>query len=574
MGQYGSVALTRCGSRRTRRRGSKAVGGCKREGPRGDVSLERLIVSARSVAGSVTEIHRVAAQDTAGYANAALKYAERGWPVIPLHCPAASGCSCSKADCQSPGKHPRTKSGLKDATCDPATVREWWNLWPNANVGIVTGPESGLFVLDVDGEQGEQSLMDLEQRHGELPETLTVLSGGGGRHLYFLCERALEVRNSQSKIAPRLDIRGQGGFVVAPPSRHASGTWYQYENADTPIVRAPDWLLRLLAGLERPPTDQTRGELASIPSGQRTPALFRRGCSLRARGAEKNAIESDLLWMNRERCDPPHDESKIRKIAAEICEQYSPSPVRVDASQPLREFLEAARQENNLEFMQRNQRAKWRSPLFLFTRWVKGRPEFSGMEPSQAARRIEQELGVEFWERFAGGSVCADPRVQFIAEWDLVRSPAGTGGALVLAWEQAQKVALVPPNSYSPQYANCISLLGALQRRAGEGRRFPAPQKLIGKLLGVDHTTIGLYIKLAIKDNLLKVVKEAVPRQLAKEYILDLSQLRKSGGSPPESPEVSETPEVSESPDHQYCSGVLGDPEDPGDPEDLGDLVV
>ena len=278
--------------------------------------------------------------------------------------------------------------------------------------------------------------------------------------------------------------------------------------------------------------------------------------------------------MNRERCDPPHDESKVWKIAEDVCRQYPRGPVRVDASQTLSEFLLSACQENNLEFMQRNQRAKWRSPLFVFTRWVKGRPEFSGMEPSQAARRIEQELGVEFWERFAGGSVCADPRVQFIAEWDLVRSPAGTGGALVLAWEEAQKIGMVRPNSYSPQYANCISPLAALQRRAGEGRRFPAPQKLIGKLLGVDHTTIGYYIKLAIKDNLLKVVKEAVPRQLAKEYILDLSQLRGSVGSPPEAPEVSECPEVSKPPDHQYCPGVLGDPEDPGDPEDLGDLVV
>ena len=122
------------------------------------MSLERLIVSARSVAESVAEIPRVAAQNTTGCASAALDYATRGWRVIPLHSPTAGGCSCGKTGCEHAGKHPRTKNGSKDGSSDPKTTREWWKLWPDANVGIVTGPESGFFVLDVDGEQGERSL--------------------------------------------------------------------------------------------------------------------------------------------------------------------------------------------------------------------------------------------------------------------------------------------------------------------------------------------------------------------------------------------------------------------------------
>ena len=411
-------------------------------------------MSARSVAESVAEIPRVAAQNTAGCASAALDYATRGWRVIPLHSPTAGGCSCGKTGCEHAGKHPRTKNGSKDGSSDPTTIREWWKLWPDANVGIVTGPESGFFVLDVDGEQGERSLADLEQRHGALPDTLTVHTSRG-RHLCFRWEQGAEVRNSQSKIAPGLDIRGQGGFVVAPPSRHASGypiPIRECRYADSAGARLAHSAVRG-AGAAINRSDTRRALVHS--SGQRTPALFRRGCSLRARGAEKEEIESDLLRMNRERCDPPHDQSKVRKIAEEICEQYTPrSLFGLTPLRPLSEFLLSACQENNLEFMQRNQRAKWRSPLFVFTRWVKGRPEFSDMDPSQAARRIEQELGVEFWERFAGGSVCADPRVQFIAEWDAVRSPAGTGGALALAWEEAQQTCLAPANSYSPQYAN------------------------------------------------------------------------------------------------------------------------
>jgi hypothetical protein len=96
--------------------------------------------------------------------EAALDYAGMGWRVFPLHSPTADECSCGKPDCRRVGKHPRTSNGLKDASTDPAIIRRWWERWPAANVGIATGPESGVFVLDVDGKQGEESLIELEQR--------------------------------------------------------------------------------------------------------------------------------------------------------------------------------------------------------------------------------------------------------------------------------------------------------------------------------------------------------------------------------------------------------------------------
>ena len=83
----------------------------------------------------------------------ALRYATAGWYVIPLHSPVPNaGCSCGKADCKSIGKHPRTRRGLKDATIDEQTIRQWWRTWPDANVGIVTGARSGLLVIDIDGD--------------------------------------------------------------------------------------------------------------------------------------------------------------------------------------------------------------------------------------------------------------------------------------------------------------------------------------------------------------------------------------------------------------------------------------
>ena len=92
----------------------------------------------------------------------ALQYAAGGWHVLPLHTPKSDGCSCGKIDCTSAGKHPRTASGLKQASKSVETIRRWWGRWPEANIGIATGPESGLCVLDVDGEEGQTALRELE----------------------------------------------------------------------------------------------------------------------------------------------------------------------------------------------------------------------------------------------------------------------------------------------------------------------------------------------------------------------------------------------------------------------------
>ena len=94
--------------------------------------------------------------------SSALRYAERGWHVIPVHSVKGGGCSCGKADCPSPAKHPRTPHGLKDASLDIATIESWWSRWPDANIGIVTGAGSGIVVLDIDPRHGgDESLAQL-----------------------------------------------------------------------------------------------------------------------------------------------------------------------------------------------------------------------------------------------------------------------------------------------------------------------------------------------------------------------------------------------------------------------------
>jgi hypothetical protein len=159
----------------------------------------------------------------------ALAYAARGWLVIPLHeITDAHGCSCSDADCKSQGKHPRGGNGSHHGTTDSEKIRSWWERWPSANVGICTGPESGIFVVGPDGPAGVKALGDLQAEFGELPETPRVRTGGGGQHWYFKWPAGGGISNRRNHNGLPIDVRGEGGYVVAPPSRNLQG-WYCWE---------------------------------------------------------------------------------------------------------------------------------------------------------------------------------------------------------------------------------------------------------------------------------------------------------------------------------------------------------
>ena len=179
----------------------------------------------------------------------AYKYAALGLHVVPLHTIVNGCCSCDAAsDCAHPGKHPRTPNGVKDATTVRKTIKGWWNRWPDANIGIATGRSSDIFVLDVDGEDGKAGLEKLKAKHGSLPNTVTIKTGKG-RHLYFRCNGA-RVGNSVGKLGEGIDVRGDGGYVVAAGSIHVSGVDYRFVDGrglhELEIASAPDWLLKLV----------------------------------------------------------------------------------------------------------------------------------------------------------------------------------------------------------------------------------------------------------------------------------------------------------------------------------------
>ncbi len=186
--------------------------------------------------------------------EAALRYARRGWPVFPCHKRLeTSGCSCGDDRCSSPAKHPRTRRGLLDASTHRTVIERWWSMWPQANVAIRTGAGrrgGGLLVLDVDPDHGgEASLHQLASQHGALPTTRTVLTGGGGMHLYF-SHPGGTIRNSAGALGSGLDVRGDGGYVIAPPSAHTSGMAYRWASVRT-LAPPPGWLIEMLATTER-----------------------------------------------------------------------------------------------------------------------------------------------------------------------------------------------------------------------------------------------------------------------------------------------------------------------------------
>lgn len=164
----------------------------------------------------------------------AIVYAETGWPVFPVHGIIDERCTCGKQDCSSPGKHPIHSGGFKTATTDKKKIIAWWSDNPNANIAIATGEASGILVIDIDckpGSNGFVTLALLDQEFGHIPFSARVRTGSGGTHIY-LHMPDFPIGCSVNTLGPGIDIRANGGYVVAPPSVHISGNKYVWETPD------------------------------------------------------------------------------------------------------------------------------------------------------------------------------------------------------------------------------------------------------------------------------------------------------------------------------------------------------
>lgn len=220
-------------------------------------------------------------------------------------------------------------NGYKDASDNEEQLRKWWNNEnQNANIGIPTGRINGIFVIDVDkgeGKDGAESLRLLEADYGTLPETWEVITGGGGSHLYFRYPEGHELGIGASSIplldgtkAKDIDFRGNGGYVVAPPSTHTSGNRYEWQLEhypnEFPLADLPEaWITAIEKGIVAG-NDSKFLLPDTIPEGGRNETLFKYGCSLRASRIRATDILKRLNEVNTTKCKPPLANKDIETI--------------------------------------------------------------------------------------------------------------------------------------------------------------------------------------------------------------------------------------------------------------------
>jgi Bifunctional DNA primase/polymerase, N-terminal len=291
--------------------------------------------------------------------HAALDYAARGIPVLPVHCPILrpgreTACSCGDVSCGSIGKHPITAHGLNDASTNREQLEWWWRRFPRANIGLATGHVFD--VLDVDGHVGERSVNQvLAAEHAVGPPPGPVVrTGRGGWHLYMA---PTGLGNPKPRGLEKVDWRGRGGYVVAPPSRHATGRRYRWvRDLDTPIPEVPAALRERLEWpapaqpaarpTVRPLTpghpygqralEARLAEVARAPKGERNHTLYTAGLrlfSLVAGGVlDRAQVEAGLLTAAERsgllRDEPMQTRNTIRSAESVAKDHPAGVPVR------------------------------------------------------------------------------------------------------------------------------------------------------------------------------------------------------------------------------------------------------
>jgi Bifunctional DNA primase/polymerase, N-terminal/Primase C terminal 1 (PriCT-1) len=250
---------------------------------------------------------------TANFLRAALKLADRGLHVFP---------------CKPRDKRPATLHGVKDATIDPDVIERWWRQEPSFNIGVATGTTSGIMVIDVDNIDAEAELKKLETANGALPATVESITARG-RHLYFRWPEG-GVRNSAGKIAPGIDVRASGGYIVAPPSLHPSGKRYCWSvDSASAFAPAPEWLIGMVTApaamllfdnTARPADPAQWRDLVrnGITEGCRNDKMARLVGHLLGRHVDPEVTLEIALAINDARCRPPLPGNEVVAIVDSI----------------------------------------------------------------------------------------------------------------------------------------------------------------------------------------------------------------------------------------------------------------
>lgn len=236
----------------------------------------------------------------------ALHYAEMGLAVFPLACR---------------DKVPAVVDGCKAATTERTTIERWWDKNPQYNIGIATGNKSsGLVVIDLDvdknkGIDGYDVLRDWQNKHGKLPETWQSITGRGGYHYFY---KDAIVHSNRVGLYEGVDIRGEGGYIVAPPSVHPNGNIYEWEQGpeEYEIAQVDNIVNDFLKGEKqrRDSEHKTNFKVPElIPEGKRVDTIVRLIASLRTKGLDDDAIKAAVRVENEKRCNPPLKEKELEK---------------------------------------------------------------------------------------------------------------------------------------------------------------------------------------------------------------------------------------------------------------------
>lgn len=265
----------------------------------------------------------------------ALDYLGRGLSVFPVCTPTSAGHCIQHGECSNAGKRPLVRWEAFQARCATAQeLAQWWRKWPSANIGMATGQLSGVVVLDADGDEARK--VALQRGLEETPIVWTGKPGGG--HVW-LAWPGQAVKNFARKYAdlPGIDFRGDGGYVLLPPSLHASGQryrWHEKAGIATPLAPVPSWLADRLLGRETAtpePWTAPNGHLdlgaflRGIPEGSRDDSLFR----LAAKCRGDNLPQAYAAWIVQQaarNCQPPFDERDAHEKVARAYAQYAPTP--------------------------------------------------------------------------------------------------------------------------------------------------------------------------------------------------------------------------------------------------------